>query len=101
MKIIAGERQSGKTTELIRMSAVTGWPIVAMNYGSKNWIERTADEMRLKIPPVLTANSNVTVMPTKVLVDQMDHMKVNALHEGMEIMAATVDRDNVIELRRG
>ncbi len=50
MICIVGQRQAGKTTELIKMSAETGYPIVAPYFYQADAIERRARQLGLEIP---------------------------------------------------
>lgn len=54
MKIIARPRQSGKTTELIKMSAETGYIMAVPNIENKIWVMEKAKEMGLNIPEPFT-----------------------------------------------
>ncbi len=56
MKIINGERQSGRTTMLIIASAVTGKAIVVQNEQQARLIEQEAKRMELEIPTVMSFN---------------------------------------------
>ena len=96
MKIIAGERQSGKTTELIRISAVTGYPIVTFTCQAAEHVKRMAYEMGVKIPDPIYSGERGVSLPSKVLVDQIDY---RAPSFDCNIAAATVDLDNIILLK--
>ncbi len=50
MICIVGQRQAGKTTELIKLSAETGYPIVTSYYFQVDEIERRARQLGLDIP---------------------------------------------------
>lgn len=54
MKILCGERQSGKTTALIKQSAETGFYIVCIHRQEALRVARMADELKLFIPFPLT-----------------------------------------------
>lgn len=54
MKIIMGDRRTGKTTELIKMSAETGAVIVTPTSQNKKYIFELAKERGLEIPPPIT-----------------------------------------------
>ncbi len=50
MKLINKSRQTGKTTQLIYASAITGFRIIAPDYVMASCIEKMAKDMGLKIP---------------------------------------------------
>ena len=50
VKIIQGDRQSGKTTELIKESAKTGYPIICSSKQVRSRIKNRAEELKLQIP---------------------------------------------------
>lgn len=96
MKIITGSRQSGKTTELIRISSVTGYPIVTFNAKAAFNVKMQAEKMGVSIPEPLFMGEFGVSLPSKVLVDQIDYSR--PINGDMEIIAATVDKENIIEL---
>jgi hypothetical protein len=54
LKVIARGRQTGKTTELIKRSAETGFPIVCRHRVAANVIQEQAKNLNLKIPDPIT-----------------------------------------------
>lgn len=59
MNIIVGERCSGKTTELIKKSAVTGAYIVTINLRAAEFIFHQAKQMGLNIPFPITVGEMI------------------------------------------
>lgn len=54
MRVIAKPRQAGKTTELIKRSAETGFPIVCRNKRTADRIGEMARELKLPTPTMYT-----------------------------------------------
>lgn len=95
MKIYIGERQSGKTTLLIKESARTQATIVVVNYAMGNCIRLMAETMGLKIPPPITVTNYIQLLASgglgktqKYLVDELQMML-----SAMNVEVATVDCD--------
>lgn len=72
--IYTGHRRSGKTTELIKLSHVTNYPIVCLTSMQKEEIERRAKQLGLSIPkPITTYDLPIRgIACDKVLVDELD-----------------------------
>jgi hypothetical protein len=89
MKIICRGRQTGKTAELVRMSAETGTPIVVLHDAHAKRVIEIAVELNLKIPtPILWAQ----VKGHKcVLVDDAETLITRFLQ--CQVMAMTINND--------
>lgn len=106
MMIITGERGTGKTSELIKFSEETGYPIVARDSSNAKYIKDRAKAMGAKIPDVYTETQ---VKDGKlrgidyrgVLLDDADSVIERALayYLSASVMAVSVDRNNVVLLR--
>ena len=74
--IIGGGRNCGKTTELIKISAETGYPIVCVSKAIAHVISSQAHDLGFKIPFPITFRE----LPLKsskykaVLVDEIEHL---------------------------
>lgn len=97
MKIYAAERQTGKTTMLIKESAKTGAIIIAPTYCMCNYIMGLAHGLKLDIPTPITVTQYVQILVNgglgksqKYLVDELQMM-----FSQMNIEAATVNVNNV------
>ena len=95
MYFIHGGRASGNTTYLLKMSAVTGIPILTTNYWRLRWYEEYANNLGIKIPkPVFWNNRNLGLEPgSKVLIDNgeetLNHiLRVNS---GVTCQAMVID----------
>ena len=77
IKTIIKPRQGGKTTDLLKMSAKTGYPIVAKNISEAKDLKKKAKNMGISIPDCITItqilNKNVKVEAKHVLVDDADY----------------------------
>ena len=98
MNLYVAERQSGKTTMLIKMSAETGAIIVAPNYMMVSHIVQMAIKLGLNIPTPITVKDYIYILSRgglnktqKYLIDELQMV----LHR-MNVEAATVDSDHVI-----
>lgn len=95
MICIVGDRRSGKTTALIKMSAETGIPIFAPTSGMAKCIEKQAEDMGVSIPrpEVLRKdNKGVYLHGHKAMVDEVQMML--RYHFGIDVVCATLDRDH-------
>ena len=96
--VYIGERQSGKTTTLIKMSEKTGATIVVATYPMAKYIQLLAAQMGKKITVTnyirLLASGGLS-KSQKYLVDELQMML-----SAMNVEAATVDCD-CIEVLRG
>ncbi len=76
MKVIAKPRQAGKTTELIKRSAETRYPIVCRDDRTKIGIQTLAHNLGRSIPKPLTymeaAYSNNLRLTSPILIDDAD-----------------------------
>lgn len=93
MKIYASERQSGKTTMLVKQSAKTGAIIVVASYPMGRHIELLAHDLGLDIPAPITVSNYIKILANgglgrtqKYLVDELQMM----LNQ-MNVETATVD----------
>lgn len=72
MKIIAGKRQSGKTTQLIYESAQSNIPIVCADFGVVKHIYSQAKILGLEIPkPMCFSELKENCTERKILVDDL------------------------------
>lgn len=106
MMIITGERGTGKTSELIRFSEETGYPIVARDSSNAKYIKNRAKAMGAKIPDVYTEtqveNGKLGGFDYReILLDDADSVIERALayYLSATVKAASVDRNNVVLLR--
>lgn len=80
MKILQGERGSGKTTELIKQSYLQGIPIVVFSITQEEFVLHKAKQMGLNIPNPISITKLINrdgrglSMPPEVLVDELDHV---------------------------
>ena len=83
IKIIQGDRQSGRTTELIKESAKTGYPIICSSKQVRSRIKKRAEELNIQIPepiPMMLDDFGTPKLQMKlkeydgVLVDDMDNL---------------------------
>lgn len=92
--IMIGDRQSGKTTMLIRRSAITGATIAVATYGMLRDIELLADRLGLEIPqPVTYYDVFKTYRENKTkryLVDELQMML-----DQLNVDICTVDHDPI------
>ena len=74
MRMITGQRCSGKTASLIQVSADTGVPIIAPTMIMANCIKQKAKEYGLDIPEPTTINKIVNRggRPGKYLIDELE-----------------------------
>lgn len=99
-KLIFGDRHSGKTTELIKESAITGAYIVVSCRNEAHNVFRSANELGLNIPFPLTV-ADVMSEPTSsyifqkgILIDNLEEI-ISYLFNYITINAATVDCTNL------
>lgn len=71
MNIIYKSRGEGKTTELVRLSASTGMPIVCMDTRHINYI---AKELGLTIPKPVAIKDYEPFSNDKILVDDAEYV---------------------------
>lgn len=71
MKIIYKSRGEGKTTELVKMSASTGIPILCKNI---RYIIDIANELGLNIPEPITIKDYTPFSNEKILVDDAEYV---------------------------
>lgn len=95
-KLILGDRQSGKTTELIKESARTGAYIVVSRMNEAHYVFRFAKELGLNIPFPLTVAEVICESPSSyifqkgILIDNLERILCR-LFNYITINAATVD----------
>ena len=100
---IIGERQSGKTTELIRRSAETGAYILVANKSTASLIFKQAKMNDYNIPypitidDMLSCTVNKFVWSKGVLIDELD-MILSSLFNGVPIRAATITQQKITSL---
>lgn len=94
MNIFIKGRGEGKTTELIKMSNITGYPIVVLSYSSRKFILEIAKKLGLNIPEPIIYERGVTRFNNcHVLIDELDYFLRQAL--GCQVESASLDRENV------
>lgn len=95
-KLILGDRQSGKTTELIKESARTGAYIVVSCKNEARNVFMSAKELGLNIPFPLTVADVMSESPSSyifqkgILIDDLERV-ISHLLRYITIHAATVD----------
>ena len=95
-KLILGDRQSGKTTELIKESARTGAYIVVSCKNEARNVFRLSKELGLNIPYPLTVNEMIYESPSSyifqkgILIDNLERI-LCCLFNYITIHTATVD----------
>lgn len=100
---IIGERQSGKTTELIRRSAETGAYILVANKSTASLIFKQAKMNDYNIPypitidDMLSCTVNKFVWSKGVLIDELD-MILSSLFNGAPIRAVTITQQKITSL---
>ena len=100
---IIGERQSGKTTELIRRSAETGAYILVANKSTASLIFKQAKMNGYDIPypitidDMLSCTINKSVWAKGILIDELD-MLLSCLFDGVPIRAATITKQKITSL---
>lgn len=106
MMILTGERGTGKTSELIKFSEETGYPIVARSSSNAKYIKERAKAMGAKIPDVYTETQvkDGKLRGTDyrgILLDDADSVIERALayYLSASVKVASVDRNNVVLLR--
>lgn len=95
MKIIARDRRKGKTTDLIKESALTGNYILVSNHTEAQVIFQLAHQMKLSIPlPVtirelsLPKNQGTSIRRDGILVDNAERVLQQLL--GIKINTLTI-----------
>lgn len=91
MKVINIPRNWGKTAELIRQSAQTGYPIVTPTKQALIYRHK-AEEMGLPVPVVLTAEELKKSDYKKVYIDEAGYLLERLL--GVEVEAFTISGDD-------
>lgn len=100
---IIGERQSGKTTELIRRSAETGAYILVANKSTASLIFKQAKMNDYNIPYPITIDDMLSWTVDKVvwskgiLIDELD-MILSCLFDGVPIRAVTITKQWITSL---
>lgn len=98
MKLINKSRRTGKTTQLIYASAITGFRIIAPNHAMAKHIEEQASDMGIKIlPPMSDAEyrnrKELRHDHTPVLIDEVQNQILDEaleLYFGAPVVAATM-----------
>lgn len=98
MKLINKSRGTGKTTQLIYASAITGFRIITSTSNSAKYIEGMAKTMRLKIPKPMSdveyRNRKLDGDHTPILIDDLDDEILNEaleLYFNTAVVAATMN----------
>ena len=94
MKVIKRPRRSGKTTQLIYASEITGYPIVVFDTARAENLKKMAEEMNCDIPnPIIFHNFKHQIIgkhKDKILIDDLDSMLEFILSEYFQISVAAV-----------
>lgn len=97
MKLINKSRGTGKTTQLIYASAITGFRIITSTRNSAKYIEGMAKTMGLKIPEPMSdveyRNRRLDGDHTPILIDDVDNKILNEaleLYFNAPVVAATM-----------
>jgi hypothetical protein len=95
MKIISKNRGEGKTTELIKLSAETGYRIVVHDDHLVKIISEKAKEMNLEVPfPISKQQINLKQFSEETfLIDELELF----VDSSNKIHAATINKENVVE----
>lgn len=99
-EFIIGERRSGKTTELIERSIVTGAPILAPSRCACQYILTAAKELGYENLPKPITITNITkynnnmrsikdILEHGILIDELD-ITLQNLFGGIEVKAVTI-----------
>ena len=104
MIIITGERGTGKTSELIKLSEETGYPIVARDFSNAKYIKDRAKAIGAKITDVYTVtqveNGKLRGIDyAGILLDDADSVIERALAYYLSATVKAVSVDNVVLLR--
>lgn len=106
MKIILGERCSGKTTNLIAASATTGATIITATVNAKKGIICHAQDMRLTIPNPMTLRElagmsrhdrHEKFMEKGIIVDDIELM-LSSLFYGLPIERVSLTTNGINEV---
>ena len=94
MICIVGGRGSGKTTELIKMSAETGIPICVRNRSRIKNIVYMANRLGVEIPePIVIYNQRFLKERRTIMIDDVQDVLFDIY--GTEVVCATFDKDSV------
>lgn len=102
MKVIAGPRGSGKTTELIKLSAETGSRIVTKNKFMANFTVDMAKKANLEIPTPLTYDEYLEEYAwqgrkeTGFLIDDLDIFLLHVCPSRVPIKAVCISSTEVM-----
>ena len=101
MKIIKGERGSGKTTKLIEQSYIYGYKIVVATDMQKQSIQKKAEDMGLKIPSPITYDeiiaNNEDYWGEDVLIDELQYFLTYTLRASVKLVTTS---DEIIDLNK-
>lgn len=104
MKIISRPRGSGKTTELIKISARTGFPIVCRDYDEAARIFHVAQSLGKNIPHPITmkdissADTFNTIKNKGFLIDELFSV-IAPLFRGIPIWAVSFSPDKTVKTK--
>ena len=94
MQIIAGGRQTGKTMQLVKMSAMTNIPIIVPNQKRKDWLIEFAKILDIEMPRPIVINRlhEKYPRPNNVLVDDTEDILQYLFRQqfGTDIFAITM-----------
>ena len=98
MKIITGKKGSGKTTELIKESAESKYPIVVANYSHELHILELAKTLKFDIPQPILANNLPSALGREYegfLIDEIGTVLPILLNTSAQLKGLTIGLDNL------
>lgn len=95
MKYVIGGRGSGKTTKMIVVSEITGYPIVVSTERQKEHIKAVAERLKCKIPNPMVVKEAIqrgTRLCTPILIDNAEEIINQALKSyfGTDVFCLTM-----------
>lgn len=104
MTYITGKRSSGKTTKLIYVSALTGYPIITPTKSNAEFIKKQAGILGVKIPEPISATTLKMLsrgwidINDKFLIDDADSIIEQALKEYLHCTPVAAVINNTIKI---
>lgn len=98
MNVIAKNRGMGKTTELIRRSSETGYPIVTIQQGI-NHIKFLAKQMDVDIPEPIKITDLINLRGSNInyiIIDQLDLLINCMLPNNLKVDVCSIDLEKII-----
>ena len=94
MNIIAGGRQTGKTMQLVKISAITNIPIIVLNQKRRDWLIEFAKVLSIEMPRPIVINRlhEKYPRPNNILIDDTEDILQYLFHQqfGTDIFAITM-----------